>query len=248
MPGLNLSTFNKAAYFQKGEVIATAGTAGHDEITYSYTTERLCYLRLIPVLPLAKSIALAKLASVAQRVPLLQEHSVVSVRNEYGAIGCTPGAHPHSGPAKLNASTQLFENGELWSVCASLIISDRKDRPSYIQLPALAPQLFEQAYFNALHSLIHFADARLGLRSPWQVELGVVGTKGLHVYGLTTGIYATAPTGSILKPEIIYRMILNDPTPSVVDDLLLGFFTKVYDAAGLVRPQNMFGFPPNRQA
>ena len=48
------STFSKASYFQKGEILARAGTRGWDEITFSYDTETLCYFRLIPISPRAR--------------------------------------------------------------------------------------------------------------------------------------------------------------------------------------------------
>lgn len=120
------STFSKAAYFQKGEILARAGTRGFDEINFSYDTESLCYLRLIPISRLATLLSLATLKDVAQHAPTLASgHGVVLAdHNEHGAIGYEPVSNPHSGPAGLDASTQLFQNGEIWSIGAALIRTD----------------------------------------------------------------------------------------------------------------------------
>lgn len=235
------STFSKAAYFQKGEVIAQAGTPGMDEITYSYTTERLCYLRLIPVSAPPKLLPLSTLVRVAERAPLLKERDALANHNEHGAIGYNPGNYSQK-RASLNASTQLFENGEIWSIGASLIVSERNGFPDWYRLPALACLTFERVYYDALYALVRFASEHLGLEPRWQVELGLVGIKGLHLYGLDPA----APGGPIRKSEVIQRLILNDDGDSTLDDVLLDFFSKVYDAAGVRRPEGLFGFPPNR--
>lgn len=60
------STYSKAAYFQKDEVLARAG-----EVTFSYATDCLCYLRLIPTSPLARPLPLATLKESVIRAPLL---------------------------------------------------------------------------------------------------------------------------------------------------------------------------------
>lgn len=242
------STFTKAAYFQKDQFIAQAGRPGVDEITYSYTTESLCYLRLIPLSPLPKPLPLSTLLRVAQRAPLLKarDYNVTLVtHNEYGAIAYNPSSYSGGGTAKLNASTQLFDNGEIWSISASLIVTERNGRPEWVRLPALACLLFEQTYYDVLTSLIRFADEELSLKPPWCVELGLVGIKGLHLY-TGSGMYAANGEGPIRKSEVIHRMVLNDGKGTILNSLLLEFFSQVYDAAGEKRPEGFHGFPPNR--
>lgn len=219
-----------------------------DEVTYSYTTESLGYMRLIPVSPLPKPLPLSTLLRVAQRAPLLKPldyYVTLATHNQYGAIAYCPGSFPSGGRAKLKASAQLFESGEHWSINASLIMTERNGRPEWMQLPALACQLLEQTYYDALTSLIRFADKELSLKPPWVVELGVVGIMGLHLYA-GSGEYAWSAWGPIRKSEVIKRMILNDDKEPSVNDLLLEFFSQIYDAAGVQRPEGLFGFPPNR--
>src|SRR6185436_20987410 len=60
------STYCKAAYFDKGEILAT-----REPVTYKYSTETLGYLRLIPTTPLAEPLNLTTLEHAAQRAPLL---------------------------------------------------------------------------------------------------------------------------------------------------------------------------------
>lgn len=59
------STFNNAAYFRKGQVLARAGVPGRDQVVFLYRTESLCYLRLIPSSPLASPVPLAILKDAA---------------------------------------------------------------------------------------------------------------------------------------------------------------------------------------
>lgn len=225
--------------FQRVRVLAKV-----DEIGYSYSKKSLGYIRPIPVSPLRKPLRLAALAQVVQRVPLLKEQRILSAQNEHGAIGFCPENFPPRGPAGLKASTQLFENGEIWSIGSSVIMSERNGRPDWVSLPALACAVFEQSYYDALTSLVNFAEQQLSLKSPRRIELGVVGNRELYLYGVFQRPYY--PAGPILKSEVTVDAVLHDSTRDRIDALLLEFFTRVYDTAGMQRPEGSFGFPPNR--
>jgi len=82
------STFTRAAYFDKKEILAQIGDPDSDEISYSYITDSLCYVRVIPTRSLPRPLALATLTTIAQRAPLLtgQRRGVSSTHNSHGAI------------------------------------------------------------------------------------------------------------------------------------------------------------------
>ena len=236
------STFIKAAYFHKGETLAQVGVPEEDEISFSYATDALCYIRLIPTKRLDRPLPLALLTKEVRYAPLLNSQpGGLNIHNGYGAIIYEPGSNPPRGGAKMYASTQLFENGEVWSVSAALIIQERGQRPAWVKLPMLHSLTFERTYSEKLRSLIGFASKHLGLGPPWQVECGLVGIKGLNILLPPQEFF-----GPIQKPEITYRMIVNDDKPSSIDAFLLAFFTQVYDATGYARPDNLHGFPPGR--
>jgi hypothetical protein len=96
-------------------------------------------------------------------------------------------------------------------------------------------------YYSTLNGLIAAAKSRLGLSPPWNIEIGLVGTDGVYVVGMPND----EQWGPIRKPEIIERMVLNRDTQEAINALLLGFFAKVYDATGYLRPAGLHGFPPS---
>jgi hypothetical protein len=239
------ATFTKAAYFKKGEVLAKANSRRQRELTYSYDDDSLCYLRIIPNSPLKVRLPLAMLKDVAHRAPLFTcNHVVLADHNEYGAIGFAPAANLSISTASIEASTQLFENGEVWSVGAGLIKKEPAGEPSGSKYPYLPTLLFEQLYYDTLRSLVDLAGQHLGVGPACRVELGLVGTKGIWLP--VTVSQATYWWGPILKPEIVHRATLTDADPVAFDSLLLDFFSLVYDASSNRRPNGLCGFPPGR--
>jgi hypothetical protein len=236
------STYSKAAYYAKGEILAEFGEP-EDRLEYSYESDRLAYIRLIPASALAAPIALADLRQAVPRMPMLwRGHGALTGHNRHGAIAFEPGSHPPKGAARMAASTQLFPNGELWSISTAVIVTARGDRPPSIRVPFVHSLTFEQLLYDTLRRLVAAAESELGLRPPWQVELGLVGMDGVHVVGML----GNEQWGPIRKAEIVDRMILNENTTASIDSLLLRFYGLVYDATGYQRPAGLHGFPPSR--
>jgi hypothetical protein len=230
------STFSPAAYFDKREILAQIGDPDSDEISYSYSTDSLCYVRVIPMRPLPRPLPLAALTTLAQRAPLLtnQRLGVSSTHNSHGAIIYESGSNPSVRDGRLNASTQLFENGEVWSINTSLIVKERGGRPPGIKLPFIAMQPFERTCQAHLATLLAFVKEQLGIDSPWQVEIGLVGIKGLNLI-VPPGEF----WGPIRKTDIIHRAICNSADLNVVGELAGEFFNKIFDATGYARPANL---------
>jgi hypothetical protein len=100
----------------------------------------------------------------------------------------------------------------------------------------------EQLFYDTVRRLIASAASYLSLTPPWQVELGLVGTDGVHLVGMPDN----EQWGPIRKAEIVRRMTLNEDSPSAIDALLLPFLELVYDSSGYARPSGLHGFPPSR--
>lgn len=236
------STYLRATYFSRGEILAQIGEP-EDLLEYSYETDQLAYIRLVPTSARTRPILLSDLRFAAAHMPMMRlGGSALVATNQYGAIGYEPDAHPPKGRAPIRLSTQLFPNGELWSIATRIIVTTRGDRPTWIKVPFIHALTFEQRFYDALHGLLDKAASRLSLSTPWQIELGLVGTKGAHIAGMPEN----EQWGPIQKPEITQRTILNDHTPNAVNSILLSFFTQVYDATGYSRPVELHGFPTSR--
>jgi hypothetical protein len=236
-------TGNRAAYYRSGEILARSGKAGPGEISYSYAAEMLCFLRLIPLPPLERPLSLANLRKVVDRTPLLsrEPQGALSGRNDYGAIAFEPSSPPSRGPGNLAASTQLFITGELWSISNALVAHERGERPQWIKLPVLSSVIFERVYYDQLRALTAFALDQLSLSAPWEVECGIAGSKGLHLW-----VSASETSGPIVQSDVIIRRTMKSATEAEMDAVLLEFFSLLHAAAGSERPAGLHGFPPGK--
>jgi hypothetical protein len=174
--------------------------------------------------------------------PLLTRgHGVVLAdHNAHGAIGFEPASNPPSGPAGLNGSTQLFQNGEIWSVGVAPINIEPDGEDSGTRYPYLPSWPFERLYYDTLRSLIDFATKELDLKAPLRVEFGIVGIKELYLpIEVSRRLEWWEP---ILKPEIFCRAILKDKTPTVPAELLQSCIRCHWQRP----PWGYCGFPPNR--
>jgi hypothetical protein len=239
-----LHTDSRAAYFQTNASLAQVGERGVDQVEFSYPDGSLCYLRLIPTARRLRPLPLATLTQAARHVPLLtrQRGTILSSPNRFGAIGYEPASPPPrpGTTGKINASTQLFQNGELWSLGASLIVRDRGGRPVSLPLPFVATVVLEQTYYDHLRALLAFATEHVELKLPCQVECGLVGVENLTLQVPPDEFRA------VLKPEVVVRRILKTPQSEAIDRILLDFFIELHDTTGYVRPEHMGGFPPAR--
>ncbi len=237
------STFNKAVYFQSGEVLAQAGESQGTGISYTYSSDTFCYVRLIPVPTLQSALSLSRLLEVVGKAPLLsrQPGGALSGSNSYGAIGFEVGSQPGRGRGRLAASTQLFPSGEMWSLSAALVAHERGERPAWIKLPFLSSVVFERVFYDNLRALMAFAQQSLSLSPPWQVECGLVGVLGLHL-----GVSPDDIRGPVRKADVTLRRTLKSQDEGAMDKFLLEFFGLLHEAIGAPRPAGLHGFPPRR--
>ena len=92
-----------------------------DSVQYRFTESRAFYLRLIPTSPLPEPLSVAKLQDVVSRrciaVPTRTAFASTPARNRFGAIAY----EPHGSSTEPVGFTQLFRNGEIWSVTKELV-------------------------------------------------------------------------------------------------------------------------------
>lgn len=131
------ATYSPGAFFKPGEIIATLGDAD-DGLEFYFDSATFSYFRLIPRNRREKPISLAYLNGMANRLPLLRtvRGTVSTDINQYGAIGYNPAENPPQGKASIRSATQLFENGEVWGIGRSIIVTERGTRPDYVPMEA----------------------------------------------------------------------------------------------------------------
>ncbi|MGD9631671.1 MAG: hypothetical protein AB7U97_00060 [Pirellulales bacterium] len=166
-------------------------------------------------------------------------HGGLATVNAYGAIYYDPaGAYP-MGPAPLRWATQVFQNGELWSLTDTLITRERAWRPAHIPLPIIPVVTLEKGFYRALHTNVPFAVQHLGLTFPCEIELGLLNMRGAHL-----GVDQDDIRGPIQFDEAIVRAELDSADAAAIDTVLLAFFEEIFDKTGYARPEGLNRFPP----
>jgi 5'-methylthioadenosine/S-adenosylhomocysteine nucleosidase len=177
------STFSPCAYFQKGEVLAKVGVPNVDEVSFSFAGTPEAFLRIIPMRRRDRPVSFASLNEFAGSAELLRLTGFggLTFVNKYGAVLYAPDGSYRGGPAPMHWATQLFQNGELWSVSDRIMIREHNGRPAWWPMPLIPATVFEQAFYKALHKNVAFAVEHLGLTFPCTVELGLVGLANAYL-------------------------------------------------------------------
>jgi len=173
------STFSAGAYYRRGEVLAQIGEPMVDQVSFSFEGSPDGYLRIIPTRPRDRPITLASLNAAAPNAELLRPSGLggLTFLNSFGAVFYDPGGSHYGGPARLRWATQLFQNGELWSVTDTIVVKERNGRPTWVPVPLIPATVFEMAFYRALHKSVAFAIEHLDLTFPCNVELGLIGIR-----------------------------------------------------------------------
>lgn len=235
------STFSKGAYFQPRQILAEIGIPNVDLVSFSFADGPDGYMRIIPMVPKDRPIPVSSLNACVDRAELIRHtgYGGISTVNSYGAIVYDPAGSYPMGPAPLRWATQLFQNGELWSLTDTLIVRDRGWRPAHWPMPFIPATVLEKAFYRALHKNVTLAVAHLGLTFPCHVELGILGIRGAHL-----AVTEQDVRGPIQFDEAVVRAELRSADPHAINAALLEFFNEVFDKTGYPRPPNLHDFPP----
>lgn len=229
------STFAKFAYFERGTTLAEVGVRGEDPVVdYGYWDERGFYLRVIsdsaPSQPFGR-VDLREALSASSMPGLDRDLGGFYRANSYGGIAFDVESQAEGA---LSNSTQVFQNGEIWGINREFIAL----RGEGLVVPSVA---IEQAYRNSLSSYIRFLDTKLQLSGPYKVIAGATG-----LAGVTLGVRSYG--GSERVPFLAQSLEVTARVLTKVDQIqfLVTFFRELWDAAGLSRPEEIDGFPPER--
>jgi nucleoside phosphorylase len=235
------STFSKGAYFQQGDVLAQVGVPDVDQVSFSFAAGPDGYMRIIPTVRRDRPIPVSTLNARVNQSEMIRNtgHGGFSTTNPHGAIFYDPSGSHRGGLAPLRWATQVFQNGELWSLTNTMIVRERGWRPPHWPIPLIPSTAVEESFYRAFHKNVAFAISRLGLTLPCHVELGLLRIRGAYL-----AIAEDDIRGPIQFDEAVVRVRLSSADPNAINGALLEFFNELYDKAGYARPENLHGFPP----
>lgn len=201
-------------------------------------------MRIIPMVTRDRPIPVSNLNACVDQTGLIRHtgHGGISTVNTHGAIFYDPAGSYRMGPAPLRWATQIFQNGELWSLTDTVIVREREWRPARWPLPFIPATVLEKAFYSALHRNVAFAVTHLGLTFPCQVELGILGLRGAYLAVVEQDV-----RGPIQFDEAVVRLELPSDEPVAINAVLLEFFNEVFDKTGFARPEGLHNFPPDPQ-
>jgi hypothetical protein len=229
-------TANIAFYWQPGEALAEHRSVMlpvlgqhdvDDSVQYRFNESRAFYLRLIPTSPLPEPLSIAKLQDVVSRhciaVPTRTAFGSTSARNRYGAIAY----EPHGNSTEPVGFTQIFRNGEIWSVTKELVAK-------YYDPPTIPMVNLKNIYNKIIRNFVEAAQKELGLSPPFQIEMGAIGLNGLRMsLPNNQGEFYNQLSEPIFEPEIRFRIVVNDPSASALESIVNSFIARMYDLAGI---------------
>jgi hypothetical protein len=207
------STTSRASFWEHGEMLAKYGDSfadpRHDDtVEYRFDESRALYLRLIPTAPPAEVPTFSKLMDIIQRrrvrVMTRTFGGGLTYSNKYGALYYEPSG-PRTTPL---AMTQLHRNGEIWAIT-------REYMGQHSGQDVIMTGNVERRLTECLTNSIEVALEELGIEPPFQIEIGIVGMKGMclsrpHEPGI---MYVKPITDPIYDNEFHIRKFLNDVNP-----------------------------------
>ncbi len=234
------STFNRAAFWDKGEIIARLGEPNplgaqygseeDDVYEYRFDQPRAYYVRLIPTVRLATPLTFGKLMGVIEqrRVRVLTRtiNSGISYRNCFGAV-----SYELSGTNRTPvAFTQLHRNGEIWGVTREVF--QRHAGAEIIAMPNVENRMRE-----GIANFIDVARQELGINPPYEIEVGVVGLQNMRLsLPQSRTFYQEQFSDPVHDEEVHLRIVVHNVTDEAVNKIVTDFLHDLYGLAGVDFP------------
>jgi len=225
------STTNRAYFWRPGDVLATYETALasmfrselDDSIRYTFNEPRALYLRLIPTAALPQELSIKTLLEIARSKASAMAisrtgHATFASRNAYGVAACQPYAND-TVPMVL---TQLFPNGEVWSVSREMAIP--YDGEEVLPIGNLT-----NSFSKTLRGIAGLIPD-LGLSPPFKIELGAMGLRGLR---LTLPSNPYVSSGQIFQEAAHMVRVVEGLTDAIIKAIVDDFTHKLCDLAGV---------------
>jgi hypothetical protein len=222
------SSISDASYYTAGEVLAVFGEERDgDQETYSYPDGRGFYLRMRPKFALAHPLSRADMNDFARsrKLPLMWWRYIMTLAalNRHGAIVLE---RQSAASGYIDASTQLFANGELWGVNRRLL-TVREDEKQ------LGQKAVQNVFEYSTQAFVNFIRGALGIPPPYLMQAGAVGLQGFSV---VTDPNAENTYGPIHQDEFSFRREIGDTSPAATQGLLQDLFSEFFELTGYHMP------------
>ncbi|MCC8954398.1 hypothetical protein H8B02_13345 [Bradyrhizobium sp. Pear77] len=215
-------------YFQNAEKL---GHCNRLEGEVEMPFRDVLYMRLIPTIEPKRPVPEALMLKHAHRFGAMGSPGPnIPITNQYGAMCFAPAGDTRN----VDALTQYFHSGEVWSINADLMRQGINGQSRvYLVQPV------EDAFIATLENGLEYMREFAGIQLPIKVVAGVAGMKGrtLGVSGAVIGAY-----GKMTKDHVEHTMILKDDSHDAQDIYLLQLFNKIFDQSGYARPHNLNPF------
>jgi hypothetical protein len=234
------STFNRAAFWDKGEVIARLGEPNplrpqhgseeDDVYEYRFDQPRALYVRLIPTEPLPTPLTFGKLMGVIEqrRVRVLTRtiNAGISWKNRLGAV-----SYESSGTNRTPvAFTQLHRNGEIWGVTREVF-----QRHAGADIIAMAN--VENRVREGIENFIDVARQELGINPPYEIEVGAVGLQNMRLsLPQSRTFYQEQFSDPVHDEEVHLRVVVHNVTDECVNKIATDFLRNLYDLVAVDFP------------
>lgn len=152
-------------------------------------------------------------------------------RHRSGSVSYWTGA---DNPRLALDASELFLTGELWGQC-NYVLNPSAERRNELGFAYIPTGFFEETIIDTLVNFRTVARDQLRLSLPLEIQTGIVGVENYRLAVDPDYFAFDRFAGRILDPTVVFESTLedwrNDPF-----DLLLPFFTRIYDSAGITRP------------
>jgi hypothetical protein len=218
-----------AAYFANSRYpLAVVGDRDQHQITYCLNEARVFYLRLIPTKIREPQLKFAELFEVVskRRIQTLsyREYAGIPDRNSFGAITYEPPYHPpNNKPVSL---TQLFKNGEMWSIGTSF-------HTEYEGGIIIFAKTLENATTRVTDNFCNIAQKELGVEPPYSIEIGGVGLNGVRLV-----VAENTFSEPIHQSELKVRRVIKEATTQAIGGVVAEFMDRLHELSGTDRPQS----------
>lgn len=221
-----------STFIKPGETFYDTSFLARAGSKISFSDGARIFLRLIPSKTVFKIPTGKDAEDIIRRetlIPLGLVSSWSYGRNEYGAF-----SH-HTEENVIYNFTQLFLNGELWGIDATLLNREWQSRFMGDQNGIILFDEIEKILFPTLNHYLKFS--RNVLKSPTPLKL-ITGLTGIKGYRMPPDIYRLNQNTTVVNDKIIYEHIIEtyEEKPHLV---LIPFFGLIWKECGLERPRGL---------
>jgi hypothetical protein len=156
-------------------------------------------------------------------------------RNRHGAFSFS--MRPDDRNVAYSVS-QLFLDREIWGLDTYLLDPSHLLGQGGATKPFIATAALEAGFTNSLRTYLEFVKTRLGHTGALRVISGITAVEGFTL-AVPRNRFISNFAGELVEPTIMYETDLAAAEPPRAKEVLLPFFERIWDVAGIARPKEL---------